>query len=148
MAAASFRTRLTLALGQARAELDQLIAGQRLYAFALYTSGESDFSYLCASANSEEGLAKSVAAALKARPGRDRTELEHDLRWNAADWQWHDFAKSVGSLELPAGEGDRRDAKAYADFIAVLHRLYPRRFPETRMSSTTNRLQNPEPFLL
>jgi hypothetical protein len=96
MAAASFRTRLTLALGQARAELDQLIAGQRLYAFALYTSGESDFSYLCASANSE----------------------------------------------------DRRDAKAYADFIAVLHRLYPRRFPETRMSSTTNRLQNPEPFLL
>ena len=102
----NFKNRLTSALRAALDELRQRIGSERLYGFVLYTSGEDDFVYVSASANTEEAL------------GDDR-----DLRWSVADWKYHDFSKTIGSLELPDGEGEARDQRVYRDMIAALKTL-------------------------
>lgn len=122
--APTFRSRLIRALRDARTELASRIEGERLYAFALYTSGESDFDYVCASAQTEEALRRQVdSLALRSPSEGDRATLEHSLRWSAPDWAWHDFSSAVAELELPpSGEG-ARDARTYADFVAALRAL-------------------------
>src|SRR5690349_20974750 len=52
-----FRSSLTSALECAAAKLFEVIGDEKLYAIALYTSGETDFSYVGVSANTEESLA-------------------------------------------------------------------------------------------
>ena len=49
-----FGNRLERALAAAVAALEPRIGAEQLYALVLYTSGQSDFSYVCASANGSE----------------------------------------------------------------------------------------------
>lgn len=66
---------------RATRELLERIAGQKLYALALYTSGQDDFSYVVLSANTEEGLSRSADGD---------AELARALRFSAPDWEFHE----------------------------------------------------------
>jgi hypothetical protein len=94
---------LTDALRDALAELRREIGQERLYVFALFTSGQSEFDYVCVSANTEEGLARIVAKADARGRGRgrerSRAEIETALRWSACDWEHHDFAEARQSRD-------------------------------------------------
>ncbi len=117
-----FGEALERALTTACAELDARIGSERLYALVLYTSGEADFSYLCASAGTEEGLTR-IAARYAASNSRYAGEAgRRDLRWSIADWELHDFATSVSELELPPGDGADRDRELLAVFSDALAR--------------------------
>lgn len=117
-----FGEELERALTTACAELDARIGSERLYALVLYTSGEADFSYLCASAGTEEGLTR-IAARYAASDARYAGEAgRRDLRWSFADWELHDFATSVSELELPPGSGAERDRELLAVFSDALAR--------------------------
>ncbi|HOU90450.1 MAG TPA: DUF4303 domain-containing protein [Polyangiaceae bacterium] len=117
-----FGEALERALTTACAELDARIGSERLYALVLYTSGEADFSYLCASAGTEEGLTR-IAARYAASDSRYAGEAgRRDLRWSIADWELHDFATSVSELELPPGSGADRDRELLAVFSDALAR--------------------------
>ena len=98
----AFRRELTEALRVAHDELRAAVGKQRLYGFVVYTGGETDFGYVCASANTEEAL------------GRDAA-----LRWSVPDWEHHDFSTAVGRIAVPAGN----DAKVYGDMVAALAAL-------------------------
>lgn len=100
---AAFRKQLEDALGVAYAKLREEIGRERLYAFAIYTSGEEDFGYVAASANTEEALA--------------RSKHGESVRWSAGDWEWHDCSEEVSRLKVPAGP------RVYADFLAALKAL-------------------------
>ena len=104
-----FKDELTQATADAWSELKVRTAGEQLYVFALYTSGEADFSYLCASANSREAL----------RDGRTPA----GGTWLAPDWKYHDFSARVSQLALPEGRGPRRDAELYEVFLSCLNGL-------------------------
>ena len=125
MAPPSFRARLIAALRDAVQTLQKEIGKERLMAFALYTSGESDFDYVCVSACTEEGLVRLVDSAKARKRGVERTDedLEGALRWSACDWEHHDFYEAVGRLKLPSAGDAKRDAKVYADFAKALQTL-------------------------
>lgn len=74
---------------RATRELLERIEGEKLYALALYTSGQSDFSYVVLSANTEEGLSRSA--------GGD-AELARRLRFSAPDWEFHETDDLSASL--------------------------------------------------
>jgi hypothetical protein len=114
----AFERALSEAVLEAAASVREKVGGERLYAFALYTSGQSAFSYVCASANTEEALSRALAAYASRPTGRLVTE--RDLRWNACDWEWHDFAPSVAAIELPSGAGSSRDRLVKRAFHAAL----------------------------
>ncbi len=117
-----FGEELERALTTACAELDARIGSERLYALVLYTSGEADFSYLCASAGTEEGLTRIAARYAASDPRYAGEAGRHDLRWSFADWELHDFATSVSELELPPGSGAERDRELVAVFSDALAR--------------------------
>lgn len=98
----TFRRELTEALRVAHDELRTTVRRQRIYGFVVYTSGENDFGYVCASANTEEAI------------GRDA-----GLRWSVPDWKHHDFSAAVGRVAVPRG----KDAKTYGDMVAALAAL-------------------------
>jgi hypothetical protein len=118
-----FAQELQQALRAAVAELQEKIGNERLYAFALYTSGQDDFSYVCTSANTEEGLARRAAAYASENPDYAGDVGPKRLRWCAPDWDWHNFFEAVSRLQLPAGAGAARDEKVYATFVDALRTL-------------------------
>ncbi len=101
--APTFRVQLTEALRGAHGQLRTEVGKQSIYGFVVYTSGQAEFDYVCASANTEQALGKDAA-----------------LRWSVPDWEHHDFAKAVRQLAVP---GDRDDAKLYGDMVAALAAL-------------------------
>lgn len=115
-----FRERLTDALVQAAREIVSKVAGERLYAFALYTSGQDDFQYVSASANTEEGLREKAGEYASKHPDYSGEPGIRKLRWSAPDWKYHDFSEPVASLELPNGEGRKRDSAVYRDFVHAM----------------------------
>jgi hypothetical protein len=105
---ADFRRELAQATRDAWVELQSLIGRERLYVFALYTSGQDGFSYLCASANTAEALG----------------DVGHQHRaWLAPDWKYHDFSQRVRDVKLPEGDSRRRDSAVYAAFVTCLKTL-------------------------
>lgn len=120
---ASFRQSLSAAVESAVARLRAEIGGERLYAFALYTSGEEGFSYVCATANTEEGLTRAAAAYATTSSEYAGEAGRALLRWSAPDWAWHDFSPEVAAVELPPGEGAARDRRVLRDFVSVLSGL-------------------------
>jgi hypothetical protein len=107
----SFEAKLARATVEAARRALQKTRGKRLYAFALYTSGQDDFAYVCASANTEEALARKAAGVKTA---------VRDLRFNASDWALHDFDKHVRAIELPPGGTRKRDTLVYKALVAAL----------------------------
>jgi hypothetical protein len=97
-----FRAELTLALAGAYEALRAQIGDERLYAFGVYTSGEDDFQYVIATANTEEQLG-----------GREK------LRWNPCDWAYHESYPPLSELEVPRDA----DEDVYEDFVAALRTL-------------------------
>jgi hypothetical protein len=123
MADTAFRQLLTDTLRDSFTTLQKTSAGERLYAFAVFTNGELDYDYLAVSANTEEGLAQRVAAWLSEHPESDPATVARELRWSTPDWAYHDFFESMGDLGLPPGEGEKRDARIYADIVTALKAL-------------------------
>jgi len=121
--ARTFRKQLEAALERAVAELHDQIGSERLYAFVLYTSGERDFGYVCASANTVAGLARIAGSYAKKKPAYRGDAGLSKLRWSMGDWELHDFAEEVSGLKLPEGSGEARDAQLYKDFVAALKAL-------------------------
>lgn len=121
-AARTFRKQLEAALERAVAALRDQIGSERLYAFVLYTSGEGDFGYVCASANTVEGLARIAASYAKRKPAYRGDAGVSKLRWSMGDWELHDFAEEVSRLKLPEASG-KADARLYEDFVAALKAL-------------------------
>jgi hypothetical protein len=115
---AQWQAALTECLRKAAAELRAKIGDERLYAFALYTSGGGDFSYVCASANTEEGL-EQVIGRYTAKKDEPRAKLERDLRWSACDWAYHDFSKQVSDLGVP-DLGPRNERRIYDAMVRAL----------------------------
>ncbi|MEM1033952.1 MAG: DUF4303 domain-containing protein [Myxococcota bacterium] len=107
------------------------VPDEAIYAFALYTSGESDFGYALASANTEEGLARTAARYLERGAG-DPEAVARDLRWNPGDWAFHELPGPVENVTLP-GEVSSRDEVVYAGFVAAMKALKRSRIlpPET-----------------
>jgi hypothetical protein len=118
----SFRKRLDAALRRAVATLPTFIGDEHLYAFSLYTSGQSDFGYVCFSANTEEGLAH-VAEGYAARyPDYAGEAGKRRLRWSTCDWEYHDFAPCLTGDDLP-DRNDRphaMDEAIYQELISSL----------------------------
>jgi hypothetical protein len=118
-----FTARLESALGAALAAVDRSVGDERWYAFVLYTSGQSDFSYVCASAATEEGLERIAARYAAGNADYAGEAGRRALRWSIADWELHDCSEEVGALALPGGRGAARDAKIYAAFVDALTRV-------------------------
>jgi len=119
---AAFRRDLTRSTADAVQELRRRIGSETLYGFALFTSGERGFSFVRASANTEEGLARRADE----RAGADtrfRGEAGRRLlRWKAPEWAYHDFSEGVRALALPdpAGRRETLDAAIHEAFVGAL----------------------------
>jgi hypothetical protein len=119
---AAFRRDLARRTADAVTELRRRIGSETLYGFALFTSGERGFSFVRASANTEEGLARR-ADRMAEQDTRFRGEAGRRLlRWNAPEWAYHDFAEGVRALEIPDPATRRAtlDAALYEAFAAAL----------------------------
>ncbi len=82
---ASFRRALAAHTADAVRALRRRVGTETLYAFALFTSGESGFAFVQASANTEEGLARRAAQRAEVDPrfrgfGRVPTDAEGAFR--------------------------------------------------------------------
>jgi hypothetical protein len=117
-----FRRELAQRTADAVQDLRRRIGSEALYAFALFTSGERGFSWVRASANTEEGLVRR-AEQRAAADTRFRGEAGRRLlRWNAPEWAYHDFAEALRALAFP-DPGIRRptlDAAIYEALVAAL----------------------------
>jgi hypothetical protein len=117
-----FRRELAQRTADAVQDLRSRIGPETLYSFALFTSGERGFSWVRASANTEEGLARR-ADERAAVDSRFRGEAGRRLlRWNAPEWAYHDFAEGLRTLLLPepATRRPTLDAAIYEAFVAAL----------------------------
>jgi len=104
---AAFRRELAARTADAVRALRRRVGTESLYAFALFTSSESDFAFVRASANTEEGLARRAAQRAEIDP-RFRGEAGRRLlRWAASEWAYHDFDDGVRALALPDPHGRR-----------------------------------------
>lgn len=119
---AGFRRDLSRRTAEAVQDLRRTIGSETMYGFALFTSGEAGFASVCASANTEEGLARR-ADEMALADTRFRGEAGRRLlRWSAPAWAYHDFAEGVRALVLP-DPADRRptlDAALYDAFVGAL----------------------------
>jgi Domain of unknown function (DUF4303) len=102
---AAFRRALATRTAEALRALRRRIGTETLYAFALYTSGESGFAWVRASANTEEGLSRRAAERGEADPRFRGDAGKRLLRWAAEEWAYHDFDPDVRALALPDPEG-------------------------------------------
>lgn len=118
-----FRRQLSAALDSAIVDLFGKISDEELYAFSLYTSNETDFTYVSASANTEEGLKRTIHRYIEGTPECAKDPRLKQLRWSTPDWEYHNFSEKVEALELPDGEGRKRDAAIYRDFVYCLRKL-------------------------
>lgn len=118
----AFRRDLARRTADAVQDLRRRIGSERLYAFALVTSGEAGYAFVRASANTEEGLSRRADRAAEADP-RFRGEAGRRLlRWDAPEWAYHDLSAGVRALAFPEPEGRRStlDAALYEAFAAAL----------------------------
>jgi hypothetical protein len=117
-----FRRDLAQRTAAAVQELRRRIGSETLYSFALFTSGERGFSWVRASANTEEGLARRADQRAATDPRYRGEAGRRLLRWNAPEWAYHDFAEGVRSLPLPdpATRRPTLDAALYEAFVAAL----------------------------
>jgi uncharacterized protein DUF4303 len=118
----TFRRDLARRTADAVQDLRRRIGSEHLYGFALFTSGESGYAHVRASANSEEGLARRADRMAEADT-RFRGEAGRRLlRWNAPEWAYHDFSEGVRALALPdpAGRRESLDAALYEAFVGAL----------------------------
>lgn len=118
-----FRSQLSAALANALEEIFVKIGNESMYAFSLYTSGESDYSYVSASANTEEALSRTIREYTESDPDFEQSLDAKKIRWSTPDWGYHDFSEIVAALELPEGEGRKRDTALYRDFIYCLKKV-------------------------
>ena len=70
-------------------ELKQTVRTGHIYSFGLYTSGE--YSYLCITANTSEGLQEAALNyhKLDGYSNRSLDDLETVLKWSPPDWKYH-----------------------------------------------------------
>jgi hypothetical protein len=119
---AAFRRDLARRTAEAVQDLRGRIGSETLYGFALVTSGEADFSWVRASANTEEGLARRADERAEV-DGRFRGESGRRLlRWEPGEWAYHDFAEAVRRLAIPDPRARRPtlDAALYEAFVGAL----------------------------
>lgn len=118
----AFRRELTRCTAEAVQELRRRVGSEALYAFALFTSGEAGYAWVRASANTEEGLSR-VADRAAAEDPRFRGEAGRRLlRWDAAQWAYHDCSGALRALALPDPVGRRPtlDPALYEAFVGAL----------------------------
>jgi hypothetical protein len=117
-----FRRELAQRTADAVQDLRRRIGSETLYAFALFTSGERDFAWVRALANTEEGLVRRADQRAEA-DGRFRGEAGRRLlRWNAAEWAYPAAAEEAAALALPdpAARRPTLDAAIYEAFVGAL----------------------------
>jgi len=119
---AAFRRDLARRTAEAVQDLRRRSGSETLYAFALFTSGESGFSWVRASANTEEGLARRADQRAEAEPRFRGESGRRLLRWNAPEWAYHDFFEGVRALEVPDPATRRAtlDPALYEAFVGAL----------------------------
>ncbi|HEY6100327.1 MAG TPA: DUF4303 domain-containing protein [Anaeromyxobacter sp.] len=117
-----FRRDLARRTAEAVQELRRRIGSQRLYAFALFTSGEAGYAFVRASANTEEGLARRADRMAEADTRFHGEAGRRLLRWRAPEWAYHDFSEGVRAVALPdpAGRRETLDAAIYQTFVGAL----------------------------
>jgi hypothetical protein len=123
--AGAFRKELTHRAAEAVRALKRRVGTEHLYAFALFTSGPSDFAWVRASGNTEEALTRS-ATAMGALDRRYAGEAGRRLlRWSPPHWEHHDFDPGVSGLELPdpRGRSERVDRAIYDAMVGALRTL-------------------------
>jgi hypothetical protein len=117
-----FREQLYSTLERATLRLLEKIGDEKLYAIGLSTSGEGDFSYVFAAANTEKGL-QARCRYYATHPKYSGKFDEKQIRWMSGDWLHRNFAPELEKLDFPAGEGEERDDAIYEVFIECLQRL-------------------------
>jgi hypothetical protein len=118
----AFRRDLARRTADAVLALRRRIGSETLYAFALVTSGEAGYAWVRASANTEEGLARRADRRAEADPRFRGESGRRLLRWDAAEWAYHDFDEGVRSLAVPdpATRRPTLDPALYDAFAAAL----------------------------
>ena len=97
----AFRRDLARRTADAVQALRRRIGSETLYGFALFTSGESGFAWVRASANTEEGLARRADERAESDPRYRGEAGRRLLRWTAPEWAFHDFSEGIRSLAMP-----------------------------------------------
>jgi hypothetical protein len=123
--AGRLRHEVTGRLAAAMDGLRREIGTEHLYAVALVVSGEERFSWVAASANTEEGLARRAAVLARGELRYGGDAGRRLLRWQAQDWAWHDFAAELRDLALPAAEErtEAQDRAIYGALVGALRTL-------------------------
>ncbi len=118
----AFRRDLARRTAEAVQDLRRRTGSEALYGFALFTSGESGFSWVRASANTEEGLTRRADQHAKADTRFRGESGRRLLRWNASEWPYHDFSEGVRALEVPdpASRRPTLDPALYEAFVGAL----------------------------
>ncbi len=118
----AFRGELARRTAAAVQELRERIGSETLYGFALFTSGEAGFSFVRASANTEEGLARRADRRAEADTRFRGESGRRLLRWAAPEWAYHDCAEGVRALALPdpATRRPTLDPALYQAFVGAL----------------------------
>jgi hypothetical protein len=118
----AFRRDLAQRTADAVQELRRRIGSETLYGFALFTSGERDFAWVRASANTEEGLGRRADQRADADTRFRGESGRRLLRWNAPEWAYHDCSAAVAALAIPAPAARRPtlDSALYEAFVGAL----------------------------
>lgn len=119
----SFRKDLNETVQQALLKLLPAVQGENIYALALFTSGETDFSYICISLNTEEGLREKAEQYREKQTGITAATALKSLRWSVPDWKYHDFSAEVAALKLPDDSDPKRDTRLYNNFVSCLKNI-------------------------
>jgi hypothetical protein len=120
-----FRHELTQRVGAAVERLRREVGTEHLYAVALVVDAQERFEWVGASANTEEGLARSASALAAADPRYNGDSGRRLLRWDTAQWAWSDFAPEVHALRLPdlATRTPAQEKALYEALIGALRSL-------------------------
>jgi len=123
--AGAFRQQITDRLDAAVEALRREIGTEHLYTVALVVSGEGRISRVVASANTEEGLARSAAALAASDPRYAGDAGRRLLRWEPTHWAFRDFAPGVREARLPpvADRTPAQDAAIYDALVGALRTL-------------------------
>jgi len=118
----AFRRDLAQRIAAAVQDLRRRIGSETLYAFALLTSGERDFAWVRACANTEEGLSRRADQRAESDTRFRGESGRRLLRWSATEWAYHDFSEPVRTLAVPdpALRRPTLDAALYDAFIGAL----------------------------
>lgn len=79
---------------EAYKQLKEMIGEEQIYSIGIY-SGNMGFTYIVFTANTYEGLNSKVKEYLNSDSEYNEEQQKYSLKWNSADWKYHDCIESI-----------------------------------------------------